>query len=68
MTGHNKRSVTIAGHRTSVSLDDALWEALGELARSDGKSVAALVKEIDQGRGTASLSGAIRHYVLKRTH
>lgn len=67
MPVHNKRSVTIAGHRTSISLDDALWEALGELARADGMSVAVLVKEIDEGRGAASLSGAIRHYVLKRT-
>ena len=40
----NKRSLTIARHRTSVTLEDAFWEALGDIARAEGKSVAALVK------------------------
>ena len=67
----NKRSVTIARHRTSVSLGEAFWTALAELAAEDGKSVAALIAEIDEGRGAearerASLSSAIRLYVLKR--
>jgi predicted DNA-binding ribbon-helix-helix protein len=68
----NKRSLTIARHRTSVTLEDAFWDALGDLARADGKPVAALVGEIDRrrsapGRGTSSLSAAIRLYVLERT-
>jgi predicted DNA-binding ribbon-helix-helix protein len=68
----NKRSLTIARHRTSVTLEDAFWEALGEIARADGKSVAALVGEIDRRRSAAgrrdlSLSSAIRLYVLERT-
>jgi predicted DNA-binding ribbon-helix-helix protein len=68
----NKRSLTIARHRTSITLEDAFWEALGEIARAEGKSVAALVGEIDQGRSTRatkqqSLSAAIRLYVLART-
>jgi predicted DNA-binding ribbon-helix-helix protein len=66
MTGRNKHSITIAGHRTSISLDDTLWTALGTLAQSKGRSVAALVKAIDKGRGQESLSAAIRLYVLER--
>ena len=68
----NKRSLTIARHRTSVTLEDAFWEALGDIARADGKSVAALVGEIDQSRSARAneqpgLSAAIRLYVLERT-
>jgi predicted DNA-binding ribbon-helix-helix protein len=72
-----KRSITIAGHRTSISLEEPFWEALCAYAEEDGRSVAALVSEIDKqrGRGEASqadsreeinLSAAIRLYVLKR--
>jgi predicted DNA-binding ribbon-helix-helix protein len=67
----NKRSLTIAKHRTSVSLEDAFWDALGEIARAEGKSVPALVGEIDKRRSgkpsaQPSLSAAIRLYVLER--
>ena len=67
----NKRSIMIAGHRTSISLEDAFWDALGELAAKDGRSLAALIGEIDKrrgetGRAEASLSAAIRLYVLER--
>ena len=67
----NKRSLTIARHRTSISLEDEFWQALSEIAREEGKSVAGLVGEIDKGRGEAgraeaSLSAAIRLYVLER--
>jgi predicted DNA-binding ribbon-helix-helix protein len=66
----NKRSLTIARHRTSVTLEDAFWEALSEIARADGKSVAGLVGEIDRRRSaagsSASLSASIRLYVLAR--
>jgi predicted DNA-binding ribbon-helix-helix protein len=67
----NKRSLTIARHRTSVSLEDEFWEALGAFARADGKSVAELIGEIDQNRGAKperrlGLSAAIRLYVLER--
>jgi predicted DNA-binding ribbon-helix-helix protein len=67
----NKRSLTIARHRTSISLEDEFWQALADIARADGKSVAGLVGEIDKGRGAvgssqASLSAAIRVYVLER--
>jgi predicted DNA-binding ribbon-helix-helix protein len=67
----NKRSIVIAGHRTSVSLEDAFWDALAELAAKDGRSIAGLIAEIDERRGEAgraarSLSAAIRLYVLER--
>lgn len=59
-----KRSISIAGHRTSVSLEEAFWTALGEIARARGLSLAALVAEIDRGRGEANLSSAIRVFTL----
>jgi predicted DNA-binding ribbon-helix-helix protein len=67
----NKRSLTIARHRTSVSLEGEFWDALNALARADGKSVAALVGEIDRKRSDkpaprSSLSAAIRLYVLEQ--
>jgi predicted DNA-binding ribbon-helix-helix protein len=66
----HKRSITIARHRTSISLEDAFWQALSRLAKADGRSVADLVSEIDRqretSRSTTSLSAAIRLYVLKR--
>ena len=58
-----KRSVVIAGHRTSVSLEDAFWQPLGEIATERGISVNALVAEIDGAR-TGNLSSAIRIHVL----
>ena len=69
---HNKRSLTIARHRTSISLEDEFLNALNDIARSDGKSTAALIGEIDKRRcmmqeRQPSLSAAIRLYVLERT-
>jgi predicted DNA-binding ribbon-helix-helix protein len=61
-----KRSIAIAGHRTSVSLEDAFWTALGRIATRRGISVAALVAEIDRGRDGANLSSAIRVHVLEQ--
>jgi len=67
----NKRSLTIARHRTSVSLEEPFWTALATLAEEQGKSIAGLVGEIDKARSAAgeteSLSAAIRLYVLSRT-
>jgi predicted DNA-binding ribbon-helix-helix protein len=59
-----KRSVAIAGHRTSVSLEPPFWEALMQMARQRGLSVQALIAEIDSGRGVNNLSSAIRVHVL----
>lgn len=66
-----KHSLTIARHRTSVSLEEPFWIALSALANQQGKSIAALVREIDKKRSeqsneTISLSAAIRLYVLER--
>lgn len=58
-----KRSVLIAGHSTSVSLEEAFWDALKEVAVARGVSVNALIEEIDAGR-TGNLSSAIRVFVL----
>jgi predicted DNA-binding ribbon-helix-helix protein len=63
----NKRSVTIDKHRTSISLEEPFWDALSELARVEGKSLAALIGEIDKSRGEENLSAAIRLYVLGRS-
>ena len=60
----NKRSVTIDRHRTSISLEEPFWDALSEMAEAEGKSLAALIGEIDKSRGEENLSAAIRLYVL----
>jgi predicted DNA-binding ribbon-helix-helix protein len=62
-----KRSLAIAGHRTSVSLETAFWEALTNLAARRGQSIASLVAKIDAARGRANLSSAIRVYVLQES-
>lgn len=59
-----KRSVKIAGHATSVTLEDEFWEALGEIAARRGVSLNQIIAEIDTGR-SGNLSSAIRVFVLK---
>ena len=63
-----KRSLTIAGHRTSISLEDAFWTGLRTIATRSRVPLASLVAEIDQGRGAANLSSAIRVFVLEQSH
>lgn len=58
-----KRSVTIAGHTTSVSIEEPFWEELKRLAHDQGTPLAALITDIDERRGT-NLSSALRLYVL----
>jgi predicted DNA-binding ribbon-helix-helix protein len=58
-----KRSVTIAGHSTSVSLEAAFWDALKHIAAARDVSINALIETIDEGR-TGNLSSAIRVFVL----
>ncbi len=60
-----KRSLVVAGHATSVSLEDAFWVRLKRLAAARGLSVASLVAAIDEGRGRANLSSAIRVHLLE---
>ncbi|MBD8906007.1 DNA-binding protein [Methylorubrum zatmanii] len=62
--GIAKRSVMIAGHRTSVSLEAEFWSALQEIARVRGQSVQALIGAIDAERDERNLSSAIRVFVL----
>lgn len=59
-----KRSFTIAGHRTSISLEQAFWTVLKDAAARDGMSVSELVRRIDGERGGAGLSGAVRVWIL----
>ncbi len=59
-----KRSVVIAGHKTSVSLEEAFWDGLRDIAAERGVSLNRLVAEIDQGRA-GNLSSAIRGHVLE---
>lgn len=59
-----KHSLSIKGHRTSISLEDEFWAGLKEIATERSLSVAALVAEIDAARGSRNLSSAIRVAVL----
>jgi predicted DNA-binding ribbon-helix-helix protein len=60
-----KRSVTIAGHRTSLSLEQSFWDALGEIAAAKKTSIAGVIAEIDRDRSPQeNLSAAIRVFVL----
>jgi predicted DNA-binding ribbon-helix-helix protein len=63
-----KRSIVIAGHRTSISLEDSFWKALKDIARQRGETLSDLVAVIDDrrqdGKVGGNLSSAIRVFVL----
>ncbi len=59
-----KRSVVIGGHKTSVSLEDAFWSSLKEIAGRRGVTLSRQIASIDQHRQTSNLSSAIRLFVL----
>ena len=59
-----KRSIVIAGHKTSVSLEDAFWKGLKEIALSRGVTLSDLVAAINSERQLGNLSSAIRLFVL----
>jgi predicted DNA-binding ribbon-helix-helix protein len=59
-----KRSIVIAGHKTSVSLEDAFWRGLKDIARERGITLSELVGTIDSDRQHGNLSSAIRLFVL----
>jgi predicted DNA-binding ribbon-helix-helix protein len=63
--GPRKYSLTIQGHATSLTLEPVFWAALNETAAQEGKSVAALVAEIDEAR-TTNLSSAVRVWLFER--
>jgi predicted DNA-binding ribbon-helix-helix protein len=60
-----KHSLVIAGHRTSISIEDAFWRRLGRIAAERGLSVNALAALVDASRGDANLSSALRVFVLE---
>jgi predicted DNA-binding ribbon-helix-helix protein len=60
-----KRSIVIAGHKTSVSLEDAFWDTLKDIATLKDKTLSDLVADIDSTRMQGNLSSAIRLYVLE---
>jgi predicted DNA-binding ribbon-helix-helix protein len=59
-----KRSVALAGHKTSVSLEDAFWKGLKEIARQRDMTLSDLIASIDNDRQYGNLSSAIRLFVL----
>jgi predicted DNA-binding ribbon-helix-helix protein len=61
-----KRSIVIDGHKTSVSLEDAFWSGLKEIARAQQATLSNTVAEIDKARQHGNLSSAIRLFVLDR--
>ena len=61
-----KRSVSIAGHRTSLSLEPEFWEALQSAAMEESTSLAGLIAGIDAKRGQRNLSSAVRVWLLER--
>ena len=59
-----KRSIVIAGHKTSVSLEDAFWEGVKEIASGRHETLSDMVTNIDRRRHQGNLSSAIRLFVL----
>jgi len=61
-----KRSIVIGGHKTSVSLEDAFWRGLKEIAHGQRVTMSNMVANIDKARQQSNLSSAIRLFVLDR--
>jgi predicted DNA-binding ribbon-helix-helix protein len=59
-----KHSLTLKGHRTSVSLEAAFWHAFRDIATKRGLSLNQLAIEVDEARGDVGLASAIRVFVL----
>jgi len=60
-----KRSVTLAGHRTSISLEAEFWTALADIAAEKGRPLARIIDEVDKREGRdQNLSSALRVFVL----
>ena len=59
------RNVVVGGHRTSVRLEPAMWEALADIARHRQKTLRELVTEIERDRTASSLTAAIRVYIVE---
>ncbi len=66
MTGRPiKHSLSLKGHRTSVSLEDEFWTAFREIAKAENKAINELAAEIDAARGDVGLASAIRVFILR---
>ncbi|MFZ0111158.1 MAG: ribbon-helix-helix domain-containing protein [Pseudolabrys sp.] len=61
-----KRAIMIDGHKTSISLEDAFWSSLMEIAHAEGATMSELVAKIDKTRKQGNLSSAVRLFVLDR--
>ena len=61
-----KRSLTLRGHRTSVSLEDIFWNTFRDIAETDGETINGLAAKIDEARGDLGLASAIRIFVFER--
>ena len=61
----DKRSLSISGHRTSIALEPEFWAALESMAAAKSRTMAGLIREIDENRQTANLSSAARLAVLR---
>lgn len=61
-----KRSIVVAGHKTSVSLEHEFWTAMKEISDARSQTLSDLVGEIDQNRKEGNLSSAIRLFVLSQ--
>ena len=59
-----KRSIVIDGHKTSISLEDAFWSALRDIASTSRRTLSDIVTEIDAGHYNGNLSSAVRLHVL----
>ena len=62
----SKRSLTLHGHRTSVSLEDIFWNTFKKIAEAEDQTINGLAARIDAGRGDIGLASAIRIFVLER--
>jgi predicted DNA-binding ribbon-helix-helix protein len=61
-----KRSITLAGHATSLALEPEFWVVLEAMAQARGQSLAAMIAEIDQARGDRPLASACRVAAITR--
>ena len=65
MSGPAKKSITLAGHRTSISLEPIFWSLLEQAAKTEGCSISQYVLQIDEARDT-HLSSAIRTHLVEK--
>ncbi|MEM6383999.1 MAG: ribbon-helix-helix domain-containing protein [Pseudomonadota bacterium] len=60
-----KRSISLSGHATSIALEQPFWDEIDRLAAEKGMGRAALVRQIDEARGSGNLASALRVFVLE---